>query len=159
LTAALAALEASQKTFVPNLGADSYASLRNGRAEAFLLAAERSGGLERTGWLKKADRACREALKQEKDFRPGLPEAMRLQGTYEWLRGNHASAEKWWQRSLAESERMKLRYDIGMTLAERGKRRDDRADLDRAEAIFSEISAEWELARAREALSQGPGCH
>lgn len=154
LTAALAALEASQKAFVPSLGGDSYASLRNGRPEAFLLAAERSVGFDRAAWLKKAVRACREALKQEKEFRPGLPEAMRLQGTCEWLKGNRASADKWWQRSLAEAERMKLRYDIGMTLAEMGKRLGDRANLDRAEAIFSEIGAEWDLARAQEALKQ-----
>ena len=149
---ALTALDTSQQFYMGYLGGDVYASLRNGLAEAYLLAAEQRDRTERVGWLKEAQRACRDALKQGKAFRPGLPEAMRLQGTYEWLRGRPAAAQKWWQRSLALAEEMGQRYDLGMTHLEIGQRLGERAHLGHAEAIFAEIGAEWDLARAREAL-------
>ena len=126
--------------------------LRNGLAEAYLVAAEQSDKVERAGWLKKARRACKDAQKQGKAFRPGLPEAVRLQGTYEWLRGKPGSAQKWWQRSLTLAEEMGMRYDEGLTHLEMGQRLGERAHLERAEAILAEIGAVWDLARACEAL-------
>jgi len=85
-------------------------------------------------------------------FRPGLPEAMCLQGTYEWLRGKPAAAPKWWQRSLLLAEEMGQRYGIGMTHLEMGRRLGERAHSERAEAILAETGAEWDLAQAREAI-------
>jgi len=154
LTQALAALEVSRGYYAKNLGGDSYASLRNGLAEAYLIATEQRDKTERADWLKKAGGACREALKQEKEFRPGLPEAMRLQGTYEWLRDKPAPAWKWWQRSLSLSEEMGQCYDVGMTHLEMGQRLGERAHLERAEAIFAEIGAQFDLARVQEALER-----
>ncbi len=63
------------------------AFLHNGLAEVCLSAGERSAGGERAMWLKESKRRCDEALKSSKaHFRPLLPEAMRLKGTYEWLK-------------------------------------------------------------------------
>jgi tetratricopeptide (TPR) repeat protein len=152
LEGGLAALQESQEFYAPHLGGDSYASLRNGLAEAYLLAAEQRDKTERADWLKRARRACKDALKQSKAFRPMLPEAMRLQGTHEWLSGKPAAAQKWWQRSLALAEEMGQRYDLGVTHLEMGQRLGERAHLEHAEAILAEIGAEWDLARAREAL-------
>ncbi len=135
---------------------DLITPLFNGLAGAYLLTAEQRDSSERTDWLKKAERTCWDALKQGKAFRPGLPEAMRLKGTSEWLRGKPAAA-KWWQRSLALAKEMGQRYDLGMTHLEMGQRLGERAHLERAEAIFAEIGAEWDLARAREALERETG--
>jgi hypothetical protein len=77
---------------------------------------------------------------------------MRLQGTYEWLSGKPAAARKWWQRSLAEAERMGLRYEVGMIQIEMGMRLRERAQLVKAEEIFAEIGAELDLAKVRELL-------
>lgn len=154
LTESLATLDASQRAFVPNLGADSYASLRNGSSEAYLLAAERSVALERSNWLKKADRACRQALKQDKEFRPAFPEALRLQGTYEWLRGNPKAGPHWWESSLAEAQTMGMRYDAGMTHLEIGSRLGDRTQLEKAETIFADIGAKFDLERTRNLLQE-----
>lgn len=148
------AFQESQRFYVTNIGGDSYVSLRNGLAEAYLLAVEKHGQNERTDWLRKAKRACRDALKQGNVFRPGLPEAMRLKGICEWLRGRHAAAHKWWRRSLALAEEMEQRYDLGVTHLEMGQRLGEHAHLERAEAILAEIGAEWDLARAREALGK-----
>jgi tetratricopeptide (TPR) repeat protein len=152
LEAGLAALWKSQEFYAPHLGADSYAPLRNGLAEAYLLIAEQRDKTESTDWLKRARRACEDALRQGKVFRPGLPEAMCLQGRYEWLRGKPAAAPKWWQRSLLLAEEMGQRYDMGVTHLEMGRRLGERAHLERAEAILAEIGAEWDLARVREAI-------
>jgi len=114
--------------------------------------AESINGAECRVWLKKAQAACRQALKKSKSFRPGLPEAQRLQGTYMWLKGKLTTAETWWQRSLELADEMGQSYDLGMIYLEMGRRLDDRNHLERAESIFAEIGAEWGLARTREAL-------
>ena len=130
------------------------APLRNGLAQAHLVAAERGDGKERDNWLRKAKGACRAALKNGKAFRGALPEAMRLQGTYEWLRGKRAAARKWWQRSINLAEELGQPYDLGMAHLEMGRRLGDTSHLALAEALFAEIGAEWDLAQAQEALGK-----
>ena len=156
LEQAVTALEAGQQFYVehPTRGGGVGISLYNGLAEAYLLAAEQGDKTEKADWLKKAKCACRDALKQAKAARQVLPETIRLQGTYEWLRRKPAAARKWWQRSLALAEELGQRYDVGMTLLEMGQRLGERAHLERAEAILAEIDAERDLARARELLRQ-----
>jgi tetratricopeptide (TPR) repeat protein len=129
-------------------------SLRNGWAEAHILAAERSAETARADKLRKTNEACRAARKKGRNFPGRLPEANRLQGTCEWLRGKPAAARKWWERSLKLAEDLKQRYDLGMTHLEMGRRLDDITHLERAEALFAEIGAEWDLAQARKALAR-----
>lgn len=129
---------------------------RFGLAEAYLTAAEQFEGTERTEMLKKAKRACQAALKECKIFRGGLPPyAYRLRGTYEWLRGKPSTARKWWRRSLTVAEELGARYDLGMTHLEMGKRLEEHSHLEHAEAIFTEIGAELDLAQVRELLKTG----
>ena len=154
LQAALAELETSRRVSLEHHVREpsNNAKLRNGLADAYLLAAEQSDESERADWLNQAGRACTAALKQATAFRGGRPEAMRLQGRYEWLTGQPAAAKKWWQRSLAEAEAKSMRYELGMTHLEMGQRLDERAHLEKAEALFAEIGAELDLARALELL-------
>jgi tetratricopeptide (TPR) repeat protein len=128
--------------------------LYNGLAEAYLLATEQSVESEKKTRLKRAGLACQNVLRHGKNYHALLPDAMRLQGTYEWLRGKPAAAKKWWQRSLAIAEKMGQRYDLGMAHLEIGRRLGDRDHLQRAETIFAEISAEWDLTRTREAIGK-----
>ena len=125
---------------------------RNGLAEAYLVAVEQASQKEKSEWLQKAGRACGAALKQGKIFRPGLPEALRLQGRYKWLRGCMAQAKQWWQRSLCEAEAMGLRYDEGMVYLEMGKWLRGGAHFEKAAGIFAAIGAEYDLAKACAAL-------
>jgi tetratricopeptide (TPR) repeat protein len=158
LQQALCALHATQQAYVKYGATGGTATaLRIGLAEAYLVAAKKSDGLqqsEKADWLTKAKNACRDALKLGKLYAPMMPAAMRLRGTYEWLRGKRATAQKWWHRSLALAEQMGERYYLGKTHLEMGRRLGERAHLERAEAIFSEIGAQWDLARAREALEE-----
>jgi len=127
---------------------------RNGLVEAYLIVAEHRDDAEGADWLKKAGKACKVALKQGKVYPPGLPEAMMLNGRYDWLRGKHTVAEKWWQRSLALAENMGVRYDLARTLLEMGQRLGERAYIERAKTIFTEMGAQWDLARVQEVLNE-----
>jgi hypothetical protein len=154
---ALSTLQATQKVYLEHGSLWTLTiDLRSGLAEAYLLATEQSNRADRADWLEKAKHACRIALKQGKVYRGGLPDAMRLRGRYEWLRGKPAAARRWWQRSLALAEELGQRYDLGLTHLEMGRRMGERTHLERAKAILSELGAEWDLAQAREALSQTP---
>jgi class 3 adenylate cyclase/tetratricopeptide (TPR) repeat protein len=128
----------------------------NNVAETDLFAVEHGDPSERAKWLSKARDACRAALKEAPKFRPKWPKAMRLQGTFEWLAGRPGNAQKWWQKSLAEAERMGMRYDVGMTHLEIGQRLGERAHLEKAEAMFAKIGAEVDLARTRKLLEGNP---
>jgi len=148
-------LEAALKTLIEaehfydehNVKGHFLSPVRNGLAEAHLLAAERSHGTERRNWLKKSKGCCRDALKQGKAFRPGLIEAMRLKGTYEWLAEKPTSAQKWWQRSSAAAEAGGMRYESGKTHLEMATRLKECAHLEKAKAIFAEIGIEYDLAQ------------
>jgi tetratricopeptide (TPR) repeat protein len=155
LEQALSALHRSQQVHSEHAtgwGADR--PLFNGLAEAYLLAAVHRASGDHGDWLSKAEGVCKEALRSGRRARFGLPEALILQGRCEWLRGRPKAAQRWWRRALALAEAQGQRYDAGVIHLEMGRRLGDRSHLDRAEAILAEIGAEWDLARAREALEE-----
>ena len=127
----------------------------SGLAEAYLILAEQANDVqEEKRWTKKAKRACRTALKQSKRCRPWLPHSLRMQGRFQCLTGKEKAAQKWWQRSRDIAQHMGMRYELGMTHLEIGKYLQDQVHLEQAEAIFSDIGAKLDLARARELLSE-----
>ncbi len=127
----------------------------NALAAARLFAAMQEKKPKRTKELKKAYQACKKSLKQGKRFIPGLPEALRLQGTYQWFEGKPAIAQKFWQRSVETAERLGAKYEEGLTCLEIGKRMGDLSLLERAETIFSEIGAKLDLDQTLELLGKG----
>jgi class 3 adenylate cyclase/tetratricopeptide (TPR) repeat protein len=152
---ALSTLEACQPVYAEHgarWGAEN--PFCNGLAEAYLSVVEQSGRTERAAGLKKARRACQDALRRGRMSRAGLPEAMRLRGTYAWLRGRRAIAQKWWQRSLSLAEKQGQRYDLGLAHLEMGQRLGERAHLERAEVILGDVGAQLDLARARDLLGR-----
>ncbi len=146
---AVADLEAQQQVACAHgVKGDSLGRFLNALAEAYLAAAEGDDLAARAGWLHKAGAACRAALQHAGAFRPGLPEALRLQGKYEWLCGHRSKARRWWQRSLAQAEAMGHRHDLALTSLDMGLYLADPAALDRARALLAEMGAAWHLARA-----------
>jgi tetratricopeptide (TPR) repeat protein len=127
-------------------------SPRNARAEVYLVKAEQADESEKAAMMKKAGQACRMLLKTCKTFHIGLPVAARLRGRHEWLRGKPRAARRWWQRGLAAAEDLGARYEVGMLHLEVGRRLEDRARLERAEAIFAEIGARMDLEQVRALL-------
>lgn len=120
-------------------------SPRNGLAEAYLKAAERDQAIEKPKALRKAKSAVRIAVKQGKDVRGGLPQAVRLRGALAWLTGEPALAQKWWQRSLTLAESLEARYELGKTYLEMGSRMRAPDYLQLAKTVFKEIGAETDL--------------
>jgi tetratricopeptide (TPR) repeat protein len=152
---ALSELEICRRVRAEHRVIHSYGDVTtlNNLAEVHLWMAEQGGELRRNASLEKAKSTCRAALKEGPKMRPKLPKAMRLQGTCEWLSGKPTAAQKWWNKSLAEVERMGLRYDIGMVHFEMGQRLGERPHLEKAEKIFAEIGAEFDLARTKKVLA------
>jgi tetratricopeptide (TPR) repeat protein len=120
--------------------------------QVYLMAAERSVGKTKEEWLRKAKQDCKKALRATKLYRSMLPSAMKFQGTYEWLRGKPSISEQWWQRSLKAAEEMGMPYESAMAHLEMGQWLKDRAHLEKAEAIFADIGAEWDLGQTRKLL-------
>jgi len=118
----------------------------------YLALAEKAVGIEKADPLRKAKKALKKSLRSARRRSIILPEVTRLQGAYDWLTGRRASAQKNWQRSLVLAEEMGMRYDLAMTHLEMGRRLNDREHLQKAEAIFAEIGAEWDVEQARRYL-------
>ena len=134
-----------------------YLAAHNASAEALLFAAEQSAGPEKSQSMKDAKLALGRALKVAKAYnRYGVPEAMRHRGTYQWLAKNPSAAQKWWMRSLSLANGMGMRYQSGLAHLEIGRRLKDLKHLKQAEAIFTEIGAEWDLAQAQKLLRATP---
>ena len=109
----------------------------------YVMTAERAAEPERSAKLREARQACAAAIKQSKHVQDdGVPEALRLQGVYQWLVGNRAAAERLWERSIEAAERLGARHALAVTYLERGKRLERQSDLDRAAAILDQIRAE-----------------
>jgi class 3 adenylate cyclase/tetratricopeptide (TPR) repeat protein len=123
--------------------------LINGLAEIYLFLAEVS---PTEGWLNKAAPACKKALKQGQSWRYAFPDALLLQGRYEWIKGNHGKAKKLWEKSLALAEEMGEVYDAGKVYLEMGKRMKKQEHLERAKMIFIEIGAVWDLEKTMQLL-------
>jgi hypothetical protein len=134
------------------LECSGYIVTINNLAEACLAAATQSEGSQRQAWLNKAQGTLRTALREAPKFSVKAPQAQRLKGTYEWLRGKSAEAQRWWQKSLAEAEQMGLRYDLGITHLEIGQQLGARHHLEKAAALFAEMGAELDLAKAKQLL-------
>jgi class 3 adenylate cyclase/tetratricopeptide (TPR) repeat protein len=120
-----------------------------GFVEIYLAAAEQAVGSKRKDWLRKAGPVCKKLLRLAKVKRLFLPQAMRLQGKYEWQRGKTSSAKECWEGSQHLAEEMGMRYEAGMIHLEMGRCLNDRDHLQKAEAIFADIGAEWDLEQAR----------
>jgi hypothetical protein len=157
---ALETLHSTQKTYRAfNTRRRYRLPFVNSLAETYLFAAENSEIAPEHGpseWLALARDACRDAMRVARGCRMGLPEAMRLQGTCEWLRGRNRTAERWWRRGLSFAVRNGIGYDEAMIHLEMGCRLGEREHLEKAAALFGEMGSERNLARARQALDELP---
>ncbi|HUJ69906.1 MAG TPA: AAA family ATPase [Syntrophorhabdales bacterium] len=157
LAAAMASLRQTEEYLTTHRMSRYFVSafLRNAMAEACLCAAEASSGTERRRWLRESRRRCKDALRASRRyFRPLLPDAMRLQGTYEWLKGKPLAAEGWWERSLDAAEKMGMPHYSGLAHLEMGKRLGQGDRLKEAIAILGRIGAEFDLEEARKCLDR-----
>ena len=124
-----------------------------GTAAAALAMVESVEATAREVALKDAKRACEAALKQGRLDTTAFVPAYRLQGTYEWLRGNPRKAEEWWRKSLDHATTLGARYEGALTMLEIGRREADCEQLKKAESEFEAMGAQFFLAEARQLLA------
>ncbi len=117
-------------------------------AEAYLRAVDEARGAQQATMMKKAKRACQEAMKQGKLCRYWFPMAFRLRGTFEWRTGKHRAAERSWLSSMAVADAIAAPYEVALTCLEMGRCLERRAHLERAADIFARIGAHVDLAEA-----------
>ena len=128
-------------------------ALYSGLAEAALWIAEQDT-MHHKANLSRANQACREALEHARKSRVRLPDVMRIRATCLWLSGDRKAAQKMWKQSLKLTQEQGQYYDEGVILLDMGSRVGDRSYLEKAITILSEVGAEWDLARAREAVGK-----
>jgi tetratricopeptide (TPR) repeat protein len=90
-----------------------------------------------------------------KIFPIGRPSLLRLQGLYATLTGRPVKAQRLWQTSLAEAERLSMPYEQALTRYEIGrwKSGDDRQlVLRHAQELFQQIGAVYDAGRVKDLL-------
>lgn len=115
---------------------------RNALAEAYLCVAERTEGGPRRAALAQAKGACKAALQLGRVSPEGGPGSQRLQGTYEWLRGKPAQAQRCWRQAEAAAEAQGSPFEQAEILREIGKRTGDADALERARALQGPLEAQ-----------------
>jgi hypothetical protein len=80
--------------------------------------------------------------------------ALRLQGTYEWLRGRPKKARTWWEKSRATAAKLGAHYEGALTELEVGRRLGDQAILVKAAAEFEAMGAEYDSESALSLVQQ-----
>jgi tetratricopeptide (TPR) repeat protein len=125
------------------------ADFYNAMAEAYLKKAEVIGN-NSPDILKKAKSALRRSQKYSRRFKGRIPVALRLAGSYKFLRGNVAAAKKCWQESLEAAEKLGALYEIGATCLEFGRKCEDLNYIERAREIFQKTGAVIDLKAAEE---------
>jgi len=89
---------------------------RNVLVHAYLTRFER---VQRGEALERALNASNASLKHARRDRQAAPAAYRWRGSYEWLRGNPATARKWWERSADVASQLGSRRELQYTRQER----------------------------------------
>ena len=122
-------------------------------ATCHLAIAEQGNATPRGTALQDARRSCRKALLCARQMPGWLPEALRLQGTSDWLAGNPAAARKFWGESVAVARKFDFPVERARTLLEMGHRTGDTALIEQALEVFRRTGAETFSAIALQALA------
>lgn len=117
-------------------------------------------GDRRLGWFqaRRTAQRGRQAWRNSRKHADQRPEVFRLLGVHDWLRGRKNAAITWWEKSLAESDRLASRVEAARTYLEIGKQlaRRDRfmepfhglepsACLEKARTALDEMGLAWEM--------------
>lgn len=98
-------------------------------------------GPARIAAIQAAAEACRKAVTTARQMPAWLPEALRLQGTSDWLRGDLAAAQAHWRESLTVAKQSSFPIEHARTLAEMGQRTGDIDAISQAIAVFRQSGA------------------
>jgi tetratricopeptide (TPR) repeat protein len=119
-----------------------------GLATCSLAIAQRADDASRAEALQHARRASRDALQCARQMPLWLPQALRLQGTSEWIAGNLSAARKYWNESTQLAENYGFVIERARTWLEMGDRLGDVTLVQRASEVFLRLGAHVFLATA-----------
>jgi class 3 adenylate cyclase/tetratricopeptide (TPR) repeat protein len=108
-------------------------------AQLHLDLADAACGGERKEALREARWGCRAAAKHSRIAMQGVPGALRVRGTYEWLGGHTGRARRAWQRSAEHARALGARYDLALTELEAGRRLGDARRVELAMEMLAHI--------------------
>jgi len=119
-------------------------------------ALEAAGDDGRSSWgalRRAAARSARRALRTASKVAKERVETYRLTARLFWLQGKRRRAFAWWERTIAEAERMGARPELARTHGDIGQRigaarlngLDGPSHLEAARRLFSELGLEWDL--------------
>jgi hypothetical protein len=116
--------------------------------------AARDGAGEAPGSRERAARALSGLFTCSLTFAPAKPPYHRLRGWERWLRGAKRRAVGSWERALEAAVELRMPYEeararVALARAEPRGSAARRAQLDRAEALFAEMSCSPDVAAVR----------
>ena len=123
-------------------------------AMVHLAFADRQEGALRKASIGAARRACTKSLKYARVMPGWLPEALRLQGTCEWLSGNEAAALKNWHESIALAGKFGFPVERARTWLEMAQRTADGGLARQACESFRHAGANVFLAFAQNCVAR-----
>ena len=123
-------------------------------ATCSLALADRQDGPARRQALRVAQRDCRRALSSTRRQPGWRAQALRLQGTLDWLCGRHDVARRHWQESLLLAEQSAFPIEHALTLMEIGCRTGDADRIEQASETFARTGAKTYRAFALQALAE-----
>jgi class 3 adenylate cyclase/tetratricopeptide (TPR) repeat protein len=147
--------EANRELDERRLNAGGCVPPRAALAEALTLAAEAAAGEDRRRLLDRARRAAAACLQLGRLHHESLIFGHRTAATCAWLQGRPKAARAGWRRALALAERLGARYEAARLHQLIGRLTGEDLALARAEELFAEIGAGWELERTRALRSGG----
>ena len=110
--------------------------------------AERADAASRSTALRHARRDSLDALRCARRMPLLLPQALRLQGTSQWIAGKHSAAREYWGQSEQLAEKYGFVIECARTWLERGEKLGDAALVERAIEVFQRQGAQVFLATA-----------
>ena len=130
-------------------------------ATCSLAITERTVGAVRRTALRRARRASLSALRCARRMPLLLPQALRLQGTAQWIAGNHSAGQKYWRESEQLADKYGFVIERAQTWLEMGDKIRDTALVERAIEMFERHGAKvyWAIAlhcRARLCSNSSP---
>jgi len=104
-------------------------------------------GAEAAGEVRHAARTARASGKRAVAIAAKIarerPESYRLMGRLHWLLGNPRRARDWWERGIAEAERLGARPELARLLLESGERLDEPGRVSRGRILDEALAAAW----------------
>jgi tetratricopeptide (TPR) repeat protein len=126
----------------------------NALAETYLSLFENSIEVSENITIGKIKKYILKTTKYAKHFKCGQPKALRLNGSFYWLKGDLKNAKKFWGNALNLCQELGCRNEEGLIYLDMGKRMSDITFLEKAQDIFVENRATLDQVNVKKAIGK-----